>query len=115
MRTRAVPWPLDFRACVHDDIEAGSLPASGRLLIDNAKLEPDTARADRDRLIDVLPGLSRATEDVDHIDRKIDLGEASVAFLAKYRFGQRIDRHDPHAVGLQECRYAVGSSIFVTG
>ena len=64
--------PLDFWACVHDDVEAGLLRASGRLLIDNAKLEPDAPGADRDRLVDVLPGPIRATEDVDDIDREVE-------------------------------------------
>jgi hypothetical protein len=48
------------------------LRAFGCLLIDDAKLEPDAPRADRDRLVDVLPGLVRATEDVSDIDRRTE-------------------------------------------
>ena len=33
--------PLDSRACVDDDVEAGILRASGGLLVDDAKLERD--------------------------------------------------------------------------
>ena len=86
---RAVARPLDFRTCVHDDVEAGILRALGCLLIDDAKLEPDAPRADRDRLSYVVPGLVRATEDVDDVDLKVDVGEVGVTSLAKNRFGQR--------------------------
>ena len=38
-----------------------------------------------------------------------------VAILTEYGFGQRIHRHDPDALDLQECRRGVGGAIFVAG
>src|SRR4029453_2151551 len=81
---RAVARPLDFRACVHDDVEAGIQRASGCIIIDHAKLEPYAPRADRDRLVDMPAGMVRATEDVDDIDRKVDVSKVGVTILRKY-------------------------------
>jgi hypothetical protein len=65
--------PLDLRAGVHHDVKTRVGGALSRLLVDDAKLQPDGPRPDGDRLVDVLAGLIRAAEDVDDVDRKVDV------------------------------------------
>ncbi|SPA46051.1 hypothetical protein CBM2629_A290133 [Cupriavidus taiwanensis] len=82
-----------------------------RLVVDDAKLQPDAARTDGDGFVDHSRGVFGAAEDIDPCDGCAGrvggiggLAQRGVAGLAQDAFAgmARIDRHDAEAVALQE-------------
>src|SRR5205823_1449529 len=79
----AKPSELDFRAAVHDDLEARRLAERSRRIVANAELHPHHRRPDRDRLLDDLGRLASGTKHVDHVDPFRNLAEGGVDGLAE--------------------------------
>src|SRR4051794_6328246 len=107
--TASGTWPFDLRAAVHDDGQSCRTRPGGRILIDHAQLHPDSAGADRDRLVHMCARELRAPEDVHHLDRLADRGQIREALLAEDLpgAGTRIDRANPLAARLEKCGDAV--------
>ena len=71
--------PDDRDARVLDVVDAGGLGDRPRLRRDDALLQPDRLRADRDRLAGDLGGVGGRPEHVDQVDRLRDVGERRIA------------------------------------
>ena len=95
---------LDRGTAVHDHAQArgaGSLGGGG---VDHAELQPDRLGADRDRLVDVRAGLRGAPEDVDDVDRLVDVVHARDAALPEDLVRVGVDRDHAEAAALQQRR-----------
>src|SRR5438132_8610879 len=67
---------LDLAAAVHDDLEPGVARDLRAFLVDDTELQPEHLGADLDRLARDLGHLGRGAEDVDDVDRLVDLVDA---------------------------------------
>src|SRR5437870_5374384 len=94
---------LDLAAAVHDHLEPGVARDFRAFLADDAELQPEHLGADLGRLARDVGHLGRGAEDVDDIDRLVDLVDAAVdAPLEDVLSGlRRIDRDDVVAVGAE--------------
>ena len=63
------PPPLDGRAAIHHDRQAGVMRDPSRLPVDDAELEPQAACPDLHRLTSVRDAVLGASEDVDQVER----------------------------------------------
>ena len=65
----------DRRAEVLDIVEAAFRGDAARFLRPDPQLQPERLRAGRDRLLRMCRGVLGTAEDVDEIDRTVDVGE----------------------------------------
>src|SRR5207237_3937657 len=92
---------LDLAAAIHDDLEPGVARDPGALLADHAELQPEDLGADLDRLARDPGNFGRGAEDVDDVDRRVDLVDPRVDTPVEDRLARlrRIHRNDVVAVG----------------
>ncbi len=81
-------------AVVHDDLKAGGACAFGGCLIDDAVLQPDGRRFDRDRLIDDGTDELRAAENADDVDGNGQIAQARVRPFSENFPDVRVDGDD---------------------
>src|SRR5207302_422473 len=67
LATRVV-LPVDHQAAVLHDEDAGGGEALGALVVSDARLQPDRARAFSEDVVDVRGDVAGAAEDVDDVD-----------------------------------------------
>ena len=89
----------DGRAEIFDVVEAGFFGDPARLGRDNPELQPERSGPCFDRFPRVRRRLLRAAEDVDEIDRTVDLGERADARNAQHFVAARRPHRD-HVVSL---------------
>ena len=92
------PRIFDFRATVHDDLDAGGFCTRGRFVVAHGQLRPDNLgqRLERQNLVDDRRHRLRGAEDVHHVDRHRNVGEPRIGQLAENLLARlpRIDRDD---------------------
>ena len=105
------PMELDARAAIHHDLEAALDGDPTGLSARDAKLEPQAARAGRDRLTGMAGALVGASKDIDDVERtggRHGRRQVRVAGEAVDRGLVRIHRHDLVAERAEVAQHAVG-------
>ena len=113
------PAIFDLRTAIYDHGKARLLGAFGRIFIDDAELHPEDFGAQpvlvRDRFIRDGSGRFRIAEDVDHFDRRRNIGEAPINLLSENLFPLMpgIDRNDFEPFVQQIFHRKIGRAHFV--
>jgi len=100
-------------AIVHDHVQTRRARPRGGVLIDDAVLEPDRARLDRDGVVDDRSHELRPPKDLDDVDGLRDLPQARIGTLTQHFVHIGIDRDDAVARALQVASDAVARTARV--